>query len=433
MIRKRTFFLLFLFFCSFLEAKSNQERLELSLSQAIDYAVTHNRSLANASLEIKKAKAKSWQVLGGMLPQVNASFDYQNFCGYKMSLMNFEIPMNPTGTLGITASMSLSGAQIVSAMLVDLAVDMADVSVKKNEQEISAQVIKVYVTILAMEKTVGLLDSNLVHLQKLHKITEDLVNAGVGEQTDADKLSVQVASMKNTINSNKRTLEMLYNSLKLQLGTEVNTSIVLTDELKNSLKIDEAKDLLNLNFDIERNYNYQLLQQNLILADKQVIMAKVNYLPHLSMFYKYSYKTYFGADKGMDMTPPNLVGLSLNIPIFSSGIKAKQVEEAQIAKEILDNTFANTKNALLVQNKQLRYNLTNAFEDYENQQANIDVSQRVFESISRKYEHGTASSLDVTNASMNLINAQAHYVQSMLNLVNAKIELEVLLNNKKLK
>ena len=64
------------------------------------------------------------------------------------------------------------------------------------------------------------------------------------------------------------------------------------------------------------------------------------------------------------------------------------------------------------------------------QKLNIDVSQRVFESTSNKFEYGHASALELTNASMTLLTAQSDYVQAILSLVNAQIELKKLLNKK---
>ncbi|MBR3091332.1 MAG: TolC family protein [Bacteroidetes bacterium] len=414
-----------------LQYDANSETLNVSISQTESYAVSHNISLQNSSLEIKKAEAQSWQALASMLPQISGSFDYQNYCGYKMELMGMSIPMNPVGTMGVTASVSVSGAQIVSAMLVDLAIDMADLTVKQNEQKIKSQVRQIYISILAMEKTLSLLDSNLINLNNLFSITDNAVKAGAAEQTSADQISIQVAAMKNTINSTKRSVEMLYNSLKLQMGTDVNTSILLTDNLEDILQVNEVQSLLNTKFDINNNYGYQLLLRNSELSDKQITLAKVNYLPSLRAFYQYSYKTYFGAEAGMNMTPPNLIGLSLSVPIYSSGITSNKIEEAEISKQIVDNNIIDTKNALLIQDQQLRYNLTTALEDFEHQKNNIDVSQRVFESILRKYKYGTATSMDVTTASTNLLTAHSTYIQSILNLCNAQIALEDLLNNKR--
>ena len=129
----------------------------------------------------------------------------------------------------------------------------------------------------------------------------------------------------------------------------------------------------------------------------------------------------------MNMTPPNMIGASLSVPIFSSGVNAAKVREAKINLQETRNTIDDGRKGLLVQERQLRYNLVSAYENYKNQKDNIEVSQRVFNNILNKYKVGMASSLDVTNSSNNLITAQGNYIQSIMELVNAKIEIENLL------
>jgi outer membrane protein TolC len=281
-----------------------------------------------------------------------------------------------------------------------------------------------------MEKVVTLLDSNLANIQKLQKITANAFAAGAAEETDADQLRVQVAQFQNTINTTRRNLEMSYNSLRLLLGCQVNTELVLTENVENLLNVANAEQLLNATFTIQNNYNYQKLQKSIEIADKQVWLAAVEYFPTISLFHSYSYKSYFGKNAGMNMSPPNLVGVSISMPIWSSGTRATNVRSAMIAKEIAQNNMSDIEAQLLIQDRQLRYNLTSAIENYNLQKDNIEVSQRVFESISRKFQYGTASSMDVSQASDKLITAQNNYVQSMLSMLNAQIALEQLLNNK---
>ena len=91
--------------------------------------------------------------------------------------------------------------------------------------------------------------------------------------------------------------------------------------------------------------------------------------------------------------------------------------------------MADTKESLAIQHRQLQYNLSTAFDGYDTQKKNIEVSQRVFNNISLKYQEGMASSLDVTNSGTNLILAQSNYVQALMELVTAQVALEELLNN----
>lgn len=408
-----------------------QDILKLSVQEAEQYAIEHNRTMQNASLDIKQAKAARWQTLSSMLPQVSAGFSYQNYCGYELNMMEMPIPMNPSGTFNTTVSMALTGAQVVGTMLANLSIEMADITKQQTEQSISKSVRSVYLSILVMEKTVSLLDSSLVNLENLERTTINAVKAGAAEQVDADQISIQVNSMKNNINSTSRSLEMLYNSLQLQLGADINTKIELTGSLDDILNTDGIKSLLLESFDINNNYDYQLLKKSEELTKRQVTMSWMDFLPTISVYYQYSKLTYFGKDAGFSMTPPNMIGASVNLPIFSSGTRVAKVKEAKINLQKMQNTIKSTEDALYVQERQLRYNLVSALENYENQADNIDVSQRVFNNILTKYKYGMSSSLDVTNASNNLITAQSNYVQSVMTLLNAQIELETLMNNNK--
>ena len=139
------------------EAVSKDSSLVVSLDEAKQYAVEHNRTVQNAGLSVKQAEAARWQAIASMLPQVSGSLDYTNMCGYEMKMAGMPIPMNPTGTLGIQASMTISGQQIVGSLISDLAKDMQDVAKAKTIQAIEANVTNVYVNILATQETVELL------------------------------------------------------------------------------------------------------------------------------------------------------------------------------------------------------------------------------------------------------------------------------------
>jgi len=403
-------------------------RLSLSLKEAETYALEHNRSMQNASLSVKKAYAARWQTIASMLPQVNASLDYSNMCGYEMAMMGQNLAMPPSGTLAVTTSVFLSGSQVVGALLSNIAIEMSDISVKKTEQTITSNVANLYMSILAMKKTEGLLEQNLKNLDKLYQSTLNAVKVGVAEPTDADQISVQVSSMQSRINATKRSLEMLYNSLALQLGQGVDYEISLTQSLSDVMNVDVAMELLYTEFNLDQNYDYQLLQKNTELSKKQITLAAMDYVPTISAYYQYSGKEYFSDEPTMNMTAPNMVGVSLKVPIWSSGKRASAVVEKKLAYQAAQNTLIDTENALRVQNKQLRYNLSSAYENYQTQTQNLDVSQRVFDNISKKYEQGYASSTDVTNSSMTLLTAQSNYISAMLEMVNAHIELKKLLN-----
>lgn len=409
-------------------AQGGSSTIELSLADAQNHALEHNRSLQNAALDIRIAEAERWKTIASFLPQVNASLDYQNFFGYQMDLGGFSIAMPAYGSLGLTTSVSLSAAQIIGLQLTDISSRMSEINRQISEQDITSQVKTLYFSTLVTEETIKLLNENLNNLRQLHAYSQKAVEVGAAEQVDADQLLVQVSTMESGLNAAKRSLEMVYNALRLQLCIPVDTEIVLTQNLDDLLNTEEAKRLLAADFLPEKNYTLQLLEENTQMSKKQVRMAQWAYAPSVSVFHQYSTRKYFSDERTMNMTPPNLLGISLSVPIFSSGSRYSAVQSAKRTYEKQLNTLADTQDAMEIQHRQLCYNLVSAQEDFQNQAQNVEVTQRVFDNIAKKYEYGHASSMDLTTSSTNLITAQSNYVKSLLEYVKASIELEKLLN-----
>lgn len=405
--------------------------LSLSLKEAQNYAVKQNRSLKNASLAVQEAYAQRWQTIAAMLPQVDGSYSYSNYLGYSatMSMMgrDVEINMPNVGAFGVTASMGLNAQGIVGALLNNVAIKMKKIALEKSENELRSSVMSAYVSVLALQSITGLLDSSLVNIQDLEQMTQNAVNVGAAEQTSADQIRVRVNTLKNNINAQKRNVELATNSLKVLLDVPVETELILTENMDEVLSPERVLNLLSADFAIENNLNYQMLQQQVELAKRNVHMAGWAYGPTVSLAYNFTDQHYYG-EGGMRMTPPNVIQVSVRMPLWSSGKRAAGVVEKKIALEEAKNTLSETTDNLEIQYRQLCFDLTNAYETYLNEKDNIDVTRRVFNSATEKFKWGAASNLELTNASNDLINAQSTYVQAMLSLINAQSELEEFLN-----
>lgn len=413
--------------------------LSLSLEEAQDYAVSSNRSLRNADLAVQKAYATRWQTIASMLPSVDMSWAFQSMMGYEMEMrtgknpvtgeeMVTKIAMPDNGTLGITASIGINGQAIVGVLLNNTAIDMQRLNLEISEDNLRANVKSSYASVLVLQDVVKLLDSSLKNIEDLAAMTQRSVEVGAAEQTQADQILVRVNTLKNNINANKRSTQLAINALKVLLNVPAETELVLSTTLNDLLSAEAVLSLLGKDFVLENNLSYQTLAKNVELAKKNVHMASWAYGPTVGVGYQYSKKDYFGGKAGFNMTPPNALSVQVSMPLWSSGKRAAGVVEKKIALEEARNTFAETTDNLGIQNEQLRYNLQNAFETYSNEQDNMTVTQRVFDNTTRKFQQGVASNLELVNASNDLITAQSTYVQAVLTLVNAEVELEKFLN-----
>ena len=410
------------------EVREVPATLNLSLAEAQDYAVETNRSLRNASLAVQKAYAQRWQTIASMLPSADLSWGYTSMMGYKMNFGGMPIEMPDNGTLGVTAAVGINGQAIVGALLNNVAIDMQKLNLQQSEDNLRANIKTSYASVLVLQNVVTLLETSLANIEQMAEMTQRSVDVGAAEQTTADLIKVRANTLKNNINANLRSTQLAVNALKVLLDVPAQTELVLTSTLDDFLSAEAVLALLGNSFVLENNINYQLLEKNVELAKKNLHMAGWAYGPTVALAYQYSQKDYFGEKEGFNMTPPNAVSLNISMPLWSSGKRAAGVVEKKIALEEARNTFAETANNLGIQNEQLRYNLQNGYETYMNEKDNMEVTQRVFESTTNKFNQGAASNLDLVNASNDLITAQSSYVQAVLTLVNAQVELEKFLN-----
>ena len=214
---------------------SAQDHLSLTLEQAQQYAIENNKSLQNASLEVQQAYAQRWQTIAAMLPQVDGTVGYTNMLGYEIDFGGMSRAMLPYLNTNITASIGLNGQAIMGALLNNLAIEMQDISQKKTESTLRASVSTSYMSVLVLEDIVTLLDSSLTNIERLAEMTQRSVEVGAAEQTSADQIMVKVNALKNSINSNKRNVELARNSLKVLLGLNAETELTLSQTLDELL------------------------------------------------------------------------------------------------------------------------------------------------------------------------------------------------------
>lgn len=410
-----------------------QETINLSLDSAINYAIFNNKSLLNARYASQKSHEKVWETTASGLPQVSAGVDYNNYMGAEASIKFSEqapattIAFNPTSSFSLSVNQLIfNGNYFVGVQLAKLADQVSGLSYLKSELEVKEQVTRTYFLILVAERTVKIIDANKVNTQLVYEKTNNLAKVGMIEKTDVDKLSVMVTSIENSLKAAERQLEMAYNTLRLLLGLDAQTNIKLITSLEDVSQQNKFETALTNSFSIENNYDYKLILMQEKMSQKQLLLDKSSYLPSLVGYYSYTEKL---LKPKFDMTPKNVIGLKLSVPIFSSGIRRSKVNQSRIGIQMAENTRSLLSQQLEIQEKQLRYNLNNMLEQYKNQKLNVEIAKEIFNKMTLKYEQGIVSSLELTSANSNYLTAESNYTSILFQLLDAEIALRKLNGN----
>lgn len=428
MKRKQPFVILLLLLLTF--AAGAQETLVLDLKGAREYALQYNKTLKNSGLAIDQSQERLKEAVAAGLPQINGAMDYSNALGAKITIRfnpdmpASEIPIRPQSNFNIQVNQLLfSGNYIVGIQLARLGASLSEKSFEKTEQEIIAQVTDGYYLVLMSKELLILLQKNMENLKEMYEKTAALEKVGIIEKTDVDLLTVQISALQNAINSSERQYEMAQNMLRLFIGTTADIGLEISETLSQVLTKANTPNIITTPFNVQQNLDFQLMTFQEQLVEKQVKMQQADFLPTLASFYTRTEKL---IKPDFDMSPKNMLGLRLSIPIFSGGARASQVRQARIDLETTRNTKALLMEQLEIQEKQLRFNLNNAQETFTNQVKNLDVSRRVYNNLKLKFEHGLISGLDLVNADNNYVRAETDYISSVYQLLHAQVELDKL-------
>jgi outer membrane protein len=420
-----------------INAQDTGTDLRLSLKEAQDHALAYNKSIKSARYDVDASRYGRWEAISAGLLQVNSSASIND----NLIVMTRIIDMNGVKTAfkfgttydlsyGLTASTAIFNAPyIVGVQTATLAQKLAGLNVERAEQDTKESVILSYYLILVSEESLRILDGNIAVLNETLRATRAMFSAGMAEATDVDQMVSNLSMMQNTKSSMERTLEVNYNMLRFQLGVSPETGITLTESLESIVEKVDVTQLLNTGFDVKQNLNYKMLESQEQMSKLSLKMQKSTVLPSLSGFYTYS-KNGMG-DKLSEMSwfPNSIVGAQVSVPIFATGTRYSKIKQAQVNLEKARTGKEMVTEQLLLQEKQLRYNLVNAREQYNLQKENIDVSKRVYSSTENKFRQGMASSLDLTQANSLYLQAENNYISALMNLLQTKLALDKLLNN----
>ena len=256
-----------------------------------------------------------------------------------------------------------------------------------------------------------------------------MYSAGMAEMTDVDQMVSNLTMVENSRSALQRTIELNYNLLRFQLGVSANSKITLTESLEiltNGINIEA---LLSQGFDHTKNVGFRLVEGQELMSSLNLKAQKAAILPTLAGFYNYG--TNGMGDKLSELAwfQNSMAGVQLSIPIFAGGQRYARIRKARINLDKATIMKDMVSEQLLIQEKQLRYNLVNANLQYKSQKENVEVSKRVYASMENKFKQGMASSLDLTQSNTLYLQAENNYVSSLMNLLQTKIALDKLLNN----
>lgn len=421
-----------------------QKTLELNLEQARSYAEEHNFELRSAVIDVETAAFKVKETVATGLPQVSASLRFMDNIGLPVQLIPGDFFGQPgeqievqfgtkySGSAGASVNQLLfSGSYLVGLQASKAYLRQSQKNLLKSKQEVAKAVSEAYFMVLATQEGISIIDSTLSITQKLANQTRIIVENGFAEETELDQLMLLISDLVVSRSSALNQLDITTEYLRFLLGIDEGVALELTENFQDLTGKLVGKGLLNQQFEKGANIDFQILQNQKELALLQVKLEKSAYLPNLSAFLNYDTQAQRQAwdffDSKGKWYSSSVWGVTMNIPVFSSGEKRSKVKQAQLQFEKTLVAEEMVSNNLNLQYKTTRSDLENALENYRFTMQNKEIAEKIFRRTGIKYTEGLAASLDLLNTQNQFLSAQSQYINATLNMLNKAVALEILL------
>lgn len=398
--------------------------MQVSLKEAIDYAMSYNKQLQASKMDTELYHQKVREALSGGLPQVSASLTGTTYFGSELNFGGQKMKMENAMQLSATASYTFSMQQIASVKLSKIAASITEQQIASNELNVKANLIDTYYATLIYQRNVEIIKANLADMEGIYNHTSNMYEAGVVETTDVDQMRINVSTLKNALISTERSMEVTKRLLALQMGVPVGTKVEATTSLEDLIVDRTVTALDSSSFDIHQNIDYKTLELSNKASEQSVKMCRMAHLPTLTAAYQYTNNL-----KGGFMSFDHVGNLTLNVPIFTGFKRHSQLKQAEIELKKGETNLSLLTDNLLQNEEQYRFELNSAIDSYLLQKENLEVAKRILNNYKNKYNEGALSSLDLTQANTNYLQAETSFATACLELLTAHTKLNKLYNN----
>lgn len=411
-----------------------QSTQNFRLKDCIDYGLQHYGTVRIAQNQVEYANQQSRQALGLYLPQVSAT-------GTLTDNVKLQKSVIPAGVFGPEPQVFIIGQKYqtnVTAQASQTIYDrslllgikaakpnqrLADLNTRQTREEIIYNIASNYYQVFVAQQQIALLKDNLQRTQQVLNILKLQRDNGVIQPVDYTRTEVNYNSTQSQLTLAENDYNLALNRLKYQMGLSQEQDLTLSD----STLITQLPVIEQAPFEAQNLVSFQQSATNLDLQRLQLERVRAGYIPTVSLTANYG-TVNLGAQT-IDKLFTNFVGfgsiaLRFSIPIFDGFQRDAQIKQQRLT--VLNQEEQQRLNiaAYRLQFNNAQSQIQRAQTNVLNGDRNVKLAQEVYNITTLQYKQGVKSLTDLVNADTSYRQAQSDYINSLINLYQARLDLE---------
>ncbi|MCL5027861.1 MAG: TolC family protein [Bacteroidetes bacterium] len=399
-----------------------------TLKNCINYALIHQPSIQQSSIDEEIASAKIRTKLSDWFPQLNFNFSLQH--AYELPTSIFQGNAIKFGLIN-TSSGQFSLTQTLFSRDVLLAASTAHDVREQSKQltvidkiNIVVNVSKAYYGVLLAQDQIDLINEDVARLRQSKKDTYNQYKSGVVDKTDYMRATVALNNAEAEQKLDVENLKTSFAYLKELMGYPLEDKLKLDfdrSQMENDIFVDTTQ-IIN----IQNRLEFQLLETQKRLQHANLSYYEWSFIPTLSAFGEYNLNFMNNnLPKLYNQGYPNsYIGLQLSLPIFQGGKRIQEIDQAKLELKRMDYDIASLANSINTEYIQALSNYKSSLDNYYAQKDNQQLAKEVYNTIQLQYKSGIRTYLDVITAETDLRTTEVNYINALYRVLSSKIDVQ---------
>lgn len=433
---KKLFYTVILVFT--LQMGFGQTVVNMSLDEAINYAIKNQPSFQNYLVEQQISAAKKLQSISGFLPKITGSFALQQNLNLPIVALKFPNPLTGAeenlkiqqgtkyqgnGSVDFTVPL-VDGNAIGDLKFTQKQQRLTDLQLQQAIIDLKVNVSRAYFLVLLNSERVNKTRKTLERDQKAYDDTKVKFDNQNALKTDVSRAYLNLQNTRYQMKIAEDSVKTTSANLAQLIGLPLDSKLALTDQLPGQAKEEALPEYPDYKSAEQSRIELktETMQQNL----NRLQMRKINfgYIPTLS---GYASVGGLGLDNNNIFrkniwVEDNYIGLKLSVPIFDGLLKFAEMQQQKLAMQKNENNINNIKQTINYQLQSSSVNYANAFENLKLIQQNVKLAEDIVADVNVRYQNALATYQEVVDAENTLKDTEFTYLQAMYTYLVAELD-----------
>ena len=277
-----------------------------------------------------------------------------------------------------------------------------------------------YINYLKATEAIKVYENALKIIRESERVNESLIKNGAANPTVLVRTRNEISKINaefDNARGNQKNAAAYFNFLLNKNFTEnITLDSLGKEELRNNLTEGHREELDKIQTGININRQFLGINQS---------YKKIKIGASLDFGSQGRFAQIASGDK--NFFTPNafvLLGISLDLPIYSFGRNQLKIKQSEMEIASLDVQFQQIKNQLDLQTELAKNSLNSAKEIYESKASQVSTAERYYRDMFRRYKEGNLNFIELLDAQTQITTAQLQQSISLYDVWIKWVELE---------